>query len=229
MLPISLAILDAAGKIVSVNAAWQAFGRNNGLRTARSGIGQNYLRYCSAGSDETRDFGQQLKSVLARSRATASLVYRCDSARKRRLFLALAVQLGSESSAGAALLHVNVSSIFNSMRVEMEQLGSLSSMIERLSFKAITQQLTGEEFLKWIDGSGTDLRLTPRQKDVFRLLAEGRDNKEIANLLGRSSNTVKIHVAQIIKRLGVKNRTEAASLYFRLGLEKSHARRHRRN
>src|SRR3954453_13052232 len=96
MLPVNLAILDRVGMIVSVNDAWKAFGRNNGLTMPRFGTGQNYLQYCSTGSGEVRKFGRQVQSVLARSRATATLVYRCDSPRKKRLFLALAVQLEAE-------------------------------------------------------------------------------------------------------------------------------------
>src|SRR3954466_14247542 len=129
MLPVNLAILDSVGMIVSVNAGWKAFGRNNGLTTPRFGIGQNYLQYCSTGSGEVRKFGQQVQSVLARSRTAATLIYRCDAPRKKRLFLALAVQLGAEFDCGAALLHVSVSSIVDNLQMQVDQVGSVSRMI----------------------------------------------------------------------------------------------------
>jgi DNA-binding NarL/FixJ family response regulator len=55
-------------------------------------------------------------------------------------------------------------------------------------------------------------RLTPRQKDVLRLMAEGYSNKEIALDLDIAEATTKIHAAAIMRELGVRNRTEAAVL-----------------
>lgn len=52
--------------------------------------------------------------------------------------------------------------------------------------------------------------LTRRQRDVLELIAEGKSNKLIADALSMSESTVKAHVKQIIKRLNVANRTQAA-------------------
>jgi DNA-binding NarL/FixJ family response regulator len=57
--------------------------------------------------------------------------------------------------------------------------------------------------------------LTPRQRDVLELIAEGKPNKLIANALSMSESTVKAHVKQIIRRLNVANRTQAALLATR--------------
>jgi len=57
--------------------------------------------------------------------------------------------------------------------------------------------------------------LTPRQQDVFELLATGLTNEEIALQLGITEDGVKYHVSQILLRLDVENRYEAASLYLR--------------
>lgn len=54
--------------------------------------------------------------------------------------------------------------------------------------------------------------LTPRQTNVLHLLQEGFPNKVIATRLGMTESTVKVHVRQIMRRLGAKNRTEAALL-----------------
>lgn len=53
-------------------------------------------------------------------------------------------------------------------------------------------------------------RLTDRQIDVLRRMAQGSSNKEIAQALNLSPATVKTHAAAIIATLGVANRTEAA-------------------
>jgi len=52
--------------------------------------------------------------------------------------------------------------------------------------------------------------LTRRQRDVLGLIAQGKSNKLIADALEMSESTVKAHVKQIIKRLRVANRTQAA-------------------
>jgi len=57
--------------------------------------------------------------------------------------------------------------------------------------------------------------LTPRQRDVLELIAEGKPNKLIADALRMSESTVKAHVKQIIRRLNVANRTQAALLATR--------------
>lgn len=54
--------------------------------------------------------------------------------------------------------------------------------------------------------------LTPRQREVLRLLGAGLSNKEIARRLGLSENTVKIHVTAILRSLQVSNRTAAVVL-----------------
>ncbi|HUZ71354.1 MAG TPA: response regulator transcription factor [Stellaceae bacterium] len=52
--------------------------------------------------------------------------------------------------------------------------------------------------------------LTRRQRDVLALISQGKSNKLIADALSMSESTVKAHVKQIIKRLNVANRTQAA-------------------
>jgi len=65
------------------------------------------------------------------------------------------------------------------------------------------------------DGARTPY-LTPRQRDVWRLLVQGKSNKEIARALNLSPGTVKIHMAALFKNLGVTSRTSAAALGVKL-------------
>lgn len=53
------------------------------------------------------------------------------------------------------------------------------------------------------------LQLTPRQTDVLALLLQGKPNKIIARELGVSVETIKDHVAAVLKALGVSSRTQA--------------------
>jgi two-component system nitrate/nitrite response regulator NarL len=52
--------------------------------------------------------------------------------------------------------------------------------------------------------------LTPREREVLTLLAHSKSNREIAAKLYLSEATVKVHVRHILKKLGVRTRTEAA-------------------
>ncbi len=57
---------------------------------------------------------------------------------------------------------------------------------------------------------GTDL--TPREREILTLLVAGKTNKGIGEALTLSHLTVRMHVSSILSKLGVKNRTEAATL-----------------
>jgi DNA-binding NarL/FixJ family response regulator len=69
-----------------------------------------------------------------------------------------------------------------------------------------------------IDNRTTVERITPRELQVLRMLADGLGNKEIAGQLGISDHTAKFHVAQILAKLGASSRTEAVAIGIRRGL-----------
>ena len=67
--------------------------------------------------------------------------------------------------------------------------------------------------------------LTPREREVLRLIASGRANKEIAAQLGISERTVKTHISNIFSKLELTDRTQAALFVHNRGmLEKDSAR-----
>ncbi|WP_307796987.1 helix-turn-helix transcriptional regulator [Actinomadura barringtoniae] len=63
--------------------------------------------------------------------------------------------------------------------------------------------------------------LTGREREVLRLVAEGRNNKEIAAVLFISPKTASVHVSNILAKLGVTSRTQAAAVAHREGLPES--------
>ena len=56
--------------------------------------------------------------------------------------------------------------------------------------------------------------LTGREKEILQLLLKGKSNKEISDLIYVSTETVKTHLHNIYRKLGVKSRLEVASLFF---------------
>ncbi|WP_263984180.1 helix-turn-helix transcriptional regulator [Streptomyces sp. HPF1205] len=63
-----------------------------------------------------------------------------------------------------------------------------------------------------------DPRLTARERDVLRLVSEGRTNRQIAQALFISPKTASVHVSNILAKLAVSTRGEAAATAHRLGL-----------
>jgi non-specific serine/threonine protein kinase len=60
--------------------------------------------------------------------------------------------------------------------------------------------------------------LTPREREVLRLIAQGRTNQEIADVLFISLHTIKVHVRSILGKLDLDSRTAAAAFAFQHGL-----------
>src|SRR2546428_716992 len=99
---------------------------------------------------------------------------------------------------------------------------------------AIKQISTGGAFIdpQMLKGMLSDLKptapappqargLTKREREILALVAEGMSNREIAERLVLSPETVKSHVAAILEKLGVSDRTQAAIYAVRHGLVQS--------
>jgi two-component system, NarL family, response regulator LiaR len=63
-----------------------------------------------------------------------------------------------------------------------------------------------------------DLRITRRELEILELIAQGLSNREIAEKLFVSENTVKTHSSRVFDKLGARRRTQAVQLGKELGL-----------
>lgn len=69
-----------------------------------------------------------------------------------------------------------------------------------------------------VSGPQSPQPLTERETEVLRLLAQGQANKQIARSLSIAEKTVKVHVSNILSKLGVQSRTQATLYAIRIGL-----------
>ena len=60
--------------------------------------------------------------------------------------------------------------------------------------------------------------LTEREVEVLRLVGKGLRNKEIARVIGRTEETVKVHLKHVMQKLGVDDRTEAVTVALQRGI-----------
>jgi len=93
-----------------------------------------------------------------------------------------------------------------------EQTTIASDTARKLGAKPLLDELGGAE-----PGVGPTA-LTARETEVLALLAEGRTNRQLARELYISEKTVSVHVSNILAKLGVRSRTEAAAVARRDGL-----------
>ena len=84
------------------------------------------------------------------------------------------------------------------------------------------QTETGRQIAERLASAGASgdgaFGLSPREREVLDVLAEGRTNREIAERLFISERTVAVHVRRILAKLEVSGRTEAAGMAIRLGM-----------
>lgn len=99
--------------------------------------------------------------------------------------------------------------------------GFLPKEVSKEEFEIALQFITNDkkyvspsvsEYLEYKSPEGVLEVLSDREKEVFKLLAEGKKNKEIAKLLYISSRTIDTHRLNILKKLGLKTNAELANL-----------------
>jgi DNA-binding CsgD family transcriptional regulator len=189
------AVLDRHGVIIEVNDAWRRFGAANGLCTPDAGLGKNYLNFCTFPGPASAAILGQYQALLAGRRDLVSFLYDCHSDREERWFTVVGFP---QSPARFVIAHVDVTDLIRQGR----------------SLRPGTDG-TGADAVPAGNGADATLteKLTPRQRDVLVLLAQGKTNREIAAALSTSPHTVRNQISTILRRLELKNRVAAARLW----------------
>ena len=239
ILPVSVAILDRAGRIVAVNEAWKDFGWQHCSRIPNFGVHANDLRHSDFEPPDSLQLVTELKDLLDGKQKLLARLYPCHSPTERRWFYMIGLPLSGYGQPGVALLHVDLTPFFAPSTVSRGgptgsspesspdfDLETVAGSVEASSLDALTSQVArmlipgqhpptqhpDEHAGQTLDLAG----LSKRQLEILGLLAEGKTNTEIADVLSRSPNTVKLHVSAILRHLHVKSRTQAALLAAKL-------------
>ena len=99
----------------------------------------------------------------------------------------------------------------------------LKEMLHAEIIRAIRIVHSGKRFIplevsQQLNGFFPEVALTPREVEVLTLVARGFGNKEIGDVLGTASGTVKAHVQSILSKLAAKDRTHAVTIALRRGI-----------
>ena len=107
-----IAVIDHEGTIVYVNRAWTTFGFENGLGSASSGTGCNYLVVCnisgSHGDSLAGEAADGIRDVLAGKRASFHFEYPCHSPAEKRWFMMRAAQVQGDPGNLFVISHHNI-------------------------------------------------------------------------------------------------------------------------
>jgi DNA-binding NarL/FixJ family response regulator len=80
------------------------------------------------------------------------------------------------------------------------------------------KRLISQEASERLSAFSQNESLTPKEVEVLSLVAQGLSNKEIAAKLGKAAGTVKIHVQNILEKLGASDRTHAVTIATQRGI-----------
>lgn len=117
-------------------------------------------------------------------------------------------------ASGFLLKDVTAEQLFEAVRVIAAGEALLAPGVTRRLISEFAQLTPGQEPAS----AGVLDRLTRRETDVLRLVAEGLSNREIATRLVVTEETVKTHVSRVLTKLGLRDRTQAVVTAYETGL-----------
>lgn len=220
---VSGALVDADGLILEVNDGWRKFAELGKLKLSNYGVGTNYLKYCVFPDPASVAILLGLKRVIDKKVDLFSTLYPCNTPMRRKWFLLTAFAIDRSPPAVAAVLHLDVSSMLRTDQDPSASMVGIGAAAMDPTFDALatiiresigesiraTSPVRSEPTSAANDGERLS-RLTYRQRSILRELGKGASNAEIADVCGITLSTAKAQTAALIRRLGLKNRVQAA-------------------
>lgn len=113
---------------------------------------------------------------------------------------------------GYLLKNLNATELFNMLKsLQQGETPWSPGLAERILKEFENQEITDSD-------TGESFQLTERQMEVLKLVAQGMVYKEIGDRLGLSERTIKYHMAKIMEKLHLENRTQVIALASQLGI-----------
>jgi DNA-binding CsgD family transcriptional regulator len=233
---VSGALLDGRGTIVEVSDGWKRFADDAGLKLKRYGIGQDYLKHCLFGDVQSVHIIGGLKQVLAGEIDFFGTLYPCDTPERARLFMMVAFGVSGVPGA-TVVLHLDLSEHFqgkSNPSAALFGLGAAATQQVHEDIKKTVRRSILEAFAERAQrgAAAPDIAnvaeqkklnaLTSRQMEVLAQLGIGATNAEIAERCSLSLDATKTQAAAIVRKLGLRNRTEAALFAARNGIVAAH-------
>lgn len=114
-LPSHIAVLNEAGQIISVNAAWRRFGESNGYEHDSGGIGTNYINICETANgrdaEEAQLVARGIRDITNERNEVFRLEYPCHSPKVRRWFTLQVARFEWEGQLRVITAHQNVTDL----------------------------------------------------------------------------------------------------------------------
>ena len=135
-LPAHIALLDAAGLIISVNEAWEGFDSANAIQGPGYGIGVNYLEACgnAQGSEASKahEVAAGIRAVLDGEVTSVSIEYPCTTPTEQRFFLLTVTSITQAHSNGAVVMHVDITTQTRAKEELRESKRRFSDMLDNV-------------------------------------------------------------------------------------------------
>ncbi len=193
------------------------------LRTALDDVNDVYVVGCATTAEELRFLLPHGNVVLLGTELSDTSAFdmldemRMTHPQKKVLILGIddtpetIIRYVEAGSAGYILQNESVEEMVQKLQAVDEEKAIVSPSVAAAMMNRLSQLANLDMPMSMIESGGTQLdELTPREHEVLGLIAEGYSNQEIADTLIIECGTVKNHVHNILKKLDVQNRHEAA-------------------
>jgi PAS domain S-box-containing protein len=203
-LPANIALLDARGVIVSVNAAWSYFGSANGLKLPGDAVGVNYLEVCDQaqgrGSSEAGAAAAGIRSILSGKASSFSLEYPCHAPAQQRWFVMRVAPLSEGVPSGVVVMHLDVTE----RRLADNALAALSQQTAQRERMFSTMLASINDFAFIYDRKGCFVFVNQPMLDLWGLHLEQVVGKNYHSLGGYPAEVAQWLQAQVQEVLQAK-------------------------